>query len=147
MAEAIEVCKSWLKNASPDGDFTMGATEIIMRSDEQSTDSHEKDSGSDEDYTNLDEDDADFEDELPEAIEAFPYTKDQILHAVDGIFDDWEFLDAVMKKYGHIVERRWSKKTGKKREAFLLEVWPEMPTSHRPDYKALRHGWSGPRHR
>ena len=73
--------------------------------------------------------------------------QDQVTVMVDSIFSDWVKLKGVMEVYAGVVQRRWSKKAANKREAILLEAWPEMPPRHRPDFEAFRWQHKGPEYR
>ncbi|KAI1325424.1 hypothetical protein F5Y16DRAFT_411449 [Xylariaceae sp. FL0255] len=37
-----------------------------------------------------------------------------------------------------MVQNRWKKKPATKRKEMLLKVWPDMPATHRPDFRLLR---------
>lgn len=54
------------------------------------------------------------------------------------IFADWGSLNAILKRYEDLVQRRWMKKNEKKRQALLLEAWPDMAPTHRPDFVGFR---------
>ncbi|KAF7895768.1 uncharacterized protein EAF01_009730 [Botrytis porri] len=41
------------------------------------------------------------------------------------------------------LEKRWMKKSRKKQRDMLLEAWPNMSTTHRPDYEAFRQECTG----
>ncbi|KAH9906787.1 hypothetical protein F4778DRAFT_800764 [Xylariomycetidae sp. FL2044] len=48
-------------------------------------------------------------------------------------------LHQCVKRYEHVVRRRWtSKKSREQRKKLLLEAWPGMSPSHRPDLVAYR---------
>ena len=54
------------------------------------------------------------------------------------IFADWTQLNAILKRYEEVVQKRWMKKGEMKRRAVLLEAWPEMASTHRPDFVGFR---------
>jgi hypothetical protein len=37
-----------------------------------------------------------------------------------------------------VIRKRWAKRNRQQRLKLLLDAWPEMPVSHRPDFKAFR---------
>ncbi|KAH7397842.1 hypothetical protein BKA64DRAFT_50779 [Cadophora sp. MPI-SDFR-AT-0126] len=49
-----------------------------------------------------------------------------------------ERLQYILDRYHDLVLRRWSKKTRGAKEDILLEAWPDIPLTHRPDF-ALFH--------
>jgi len=54
------------------------------------------------------------------------------------IFKDWTKLNAILKRYEEVIQKRWMKKPEKKRLAVLLEAFPAMPSTHRPDFIGFR---------
>ena len=52
------------------------------------------------------------------------------------IFTDWERLNNILNKYEDILRKRWIKKTKEQRKKLLLSAWPNMSTTHRPDFQA-----------
>jgi hypothetical protein len=52
------------------------------------------------------------------------------------IFTDWERLNNILNKYEDILRKRWIKKTKEQRKRLLLSSWPNMSTTHRPDFQA-----------
>ena len=52
------------------------------------------------------------------------------------IFDNWDELHKVLERYEGISRKRWIKRTQEHRKKILV-TWSGMPSSHRPDFKAL----------
>ncbi|KAH8804452.1 hypothetical protein F5884DRAFT_796055 [Xylogone sp. PMI_703] len=55
-----------------------------------------------------------------------------------NIFAHHDKLREILKRHEATIQKRWSKKTKKQRLKILLEAWPDMPRSHRPDFEAFR---------
>lgn len=53
-----------------------------------------------------------------------------------AIFDNFKFLLAVLVCHEDLIRRRWMKKTKVQRKAVLLQAWPNMSPTHRPDFDA-----------
>ena len=72
-------------------------------------------------------------------IEALSPEKAKDLSAgyAEGIFRAWYWMRDVFAKHEATIRRRWLRKTRENRRKILLEVWPEMSLSHRPDFEAL----------
>lgn len=54
------------------------------------------------------------------------------------IFADWTKLNAILKRFEEVIQKRWMKKNEKKRRAILLQAWPDMAPTHRPDFVGFR---------
>lgn len=54
------------------------------------------------------------------------------------VLTNWARLNAILKRYEDAVQRRWMKKNGKQRRCILLEAWPDMAPTHRPDFAGFR---------
>ncbi|KAI0903681.1 hypothetical protein F4823DRAFT_617631 [Ustulina deusta] len=55
-----------------------------------------------------------------------------------NIFASYETLRAILFRHELTIQKRWSKKTRQQRQKVLLDTWPGMPASHRPDFDAFR---------
>ena len=55
-----------------------------------------------------------------------------------NILDCWILLETIMDCHEATIQRRWSKKTKQQRLRVLLNAWPNMAVSHRPDFEAFR---------
>ena len=55
-----------------------------------------------------------------------------------SIFKDWSKLNAILKRFEAPIQKRWLKKSPRQRKEILLNAWPEMPTTHRPDFAGFR---------
>ncbi|KAL0256081.1 hypothetical protein SLS55_008473 [Diplodia seriata] len=53
------------------------------------------------------------------------------------IFQAWHFLNATIERHETTVQKRWLKKTKEQRRKVLLSAWPNMSTTHRPDFEAF----------
>ncbi len=47
-------------------------------------------------------------------------------------------LQDILQRHEAKIQKRWEKKTRTQRLAILVEAWPNMPATHRPDYAAYR---------
>ncbi|KAI0394681.1 hypothetical protein F5Y17DRAFT_466175 [Xylariaceae sp. FL0594] len=55
-----------------------------------------------------------------------------------SIFASHRTLRAILDRHEATIQKRWEKKTRTQRLAILLQVWPGMATTHRPDFAAFR---------
>ncbi|KAI1499397.1 hypothetical protein F5X99DRAFT_430778 [Biscogniauxia marginata] len=60
-----------------------------------------------------------------------------------NICRDWEILNTIINNHWHVIQNRWRRKSKAKRRAILLQAWPNMPSSHRPDLEVWRRGHRG----
>ena len=70
-----------------------------------------------------------------------PETSDvrrEVASREQSIFANWNRLNAILVRYEAVLRKRWSKKTVEQRRKVLVMAWPNMPTSHRPDFQALQ---------
>ncbi|KAM0171854.1 hypothetical protein ACHAPF_007881 [Botrytis cinerea] len=63
--------------------------------------------------------------------------------ASQKILSDWNTLRIILQLHADTLEKRWMKKSRTKRKDLLLEAWPNMSTTHRPDYEAYRQECTG----
>ncbi|KAK6603053.1 hypothetical protein H4I96_05821 [Botrytis cinerea] len=63
--------------------------------------------------------------------------------ASQKILSDWNTLRTILQLHANTLEKRWMKKSRTKRKDLLLEAWPNMSTTHRPDYEAYRQECTG----
>ncbi|KAM0234312.1 hypothetical protein ACHAP5_010126, partial [Fusarium lateritium] len=54
------------------------------------------------------------------------------------IFTSYDLLKGILERHEATIQKRWIKKTRQQRLQILLNAWPAMPISHRPDFKAFR---------
>ena len=54
------------------------------------------------------------------------------------IFADWTTLNKILHRYEELLRKRWAKKAKEQRKKVLLSAFPNMPTTHRPDFQALQ---------
>lgn len=54
------------------------------------------------------------------------------------IFKSLDRLQQILVEHQDLIFKRWSKRTRAAREDVLLEAWPDIPLTHRPDF-ALFH--------
>lgn len=65
-----------------------------------------------------------------------------------SIIRDWTRLNAIVKRFESVIQKRWLKKATKQRRALLLQAWPDMSKDHRPDFASFRkHSRFAPRSR
>lgn len=55
-----------------------------------------------------------------------------------SIFASFDRLNKIIQRHEATIQKRWVKKTRPQRLKILLEAWPNMPASHRPDFEAFR---------
>ena len=53
------------------------------------------------------------------------------------IFATWNILHSILDRHEGLIRRRWKKKSQGQRKKILLAAWPNMSSSHRPDYVAM----------
>ncbi|KAJ5081186.1 hypothetical protein N7456_013424 [Penicillium angulare] len=58
----------------------------------------------------------------------------------DEIFFNYEALHDIISRHEGTIRKRWSKKTRSQRLKILLSAWPNMPSTHRPDFDAFKKG-------
>ena len=57
------------------------------------------------------------------------------------IFANQRLLQQILDRHEATIQKRWEKRGKAQRLAVLLELWPNMPPTHRPDFAAFRrHG-------
>ena len=70
---------------------------------------------------------------------SFSEVQDDAYKRSRNIFEYWNKLHGILNQYEPVLQRRWIKKTHKQRTKVLLAAWgPDMATTHRPDFQALR---------
>ena len=62
---------------------------------------------------------------------------------VHSIFDDLQELRIITDAYSEVLRRRWAKKHHENRRTVLLEAWPNMNPTHRPDFDVIRRKLKG----
>ncbi|KAI1744849.1 hypothetical protein F4680DRAFT_168412 [Xylaria scruposa] len=55
-----------------------------------------------------------------------------------SIFSYHEKLQSILERHEVTIQKRWEKKTKTQRLGILLQAWPGMPLTHRPDFAAFR---------
>ncbi|KAI0862183.1 hypothetical protein F4860DRAFT_473804 [Xylaria cubensis] len=55
-----------------------------------------------------------------------------------NIFAYHEELQSILERHEATIQKRWEKKTRPQRLGVLLQAWPNMPLTHRPDFAAFR---------
>ncbi|EOD44771.1 hypothetical protein UCRNP2_8520 [Neofusicoccum parvum UCRNP2] len=74
---------------------------------------------------------------LPTALPSPEAVRDEARRRSASIFQDWSFLKAVLERHEATIQKRWFKKTKEQRRKTLLSAWPDMPSTHRPDFDAF----------
>lgn len=54
------------------------------------------------------------------------------------IFADWTNLNAILKRFEALIQKRWLKKSAKQRRETLTVAYPSIPLVHRPDFENFR---------
>lgn len=58
-------------------------------------------------------------------------------HRSTAIFANRETLRSILERHEATIQKRWEKKTRTQRLGILLQAWPDMPLTHRPDFAAF----------
>jgi hypothetical protein len=74
---------------------------------------------------------------IPKSISADQTKKEAKQHSLQ-IFKDFELLRAILDRHESTIYKRWMKKTVKQKHVILLSAWPNMATTHRPDFQAFK---------
>ncbi|KAJ4287301.1 hypothetical protein N0V90_012699 [Kalmusia sp. IMI 367209] len=53
-----------------------------------------------------------------------------------SIYRSYDTLREILKRYEEVIRQRWTRKKRELRKRLLLEAWPNMSASHRPDIQA-----------
>ncbi|KAL8375630.1 hypothetical protein RB595_006959 [Gaeumannomyces hyphopodioides] len=61
-----------------------------------------------------------------------------------GTLAHYTTLRAILDRHEATIQKRWAKRTAKARLKVLLDLWPDMPATHRPDFDAFRKGSGAP---
>jgi hypothetical protein len=64
--------------------------------------------------------------------------RQKVAHGTQKVLSDWNTLRKIVERHAETLEKRWIKKTKKKQKDLLLQAWPNMSSSHRPDFEAYR---------
>ncbi|KAH9986731.1 hypothetical protein F4779DRAFT_304859 [Xylariaceae sp. FL0662B] len=58
-----------------------------------------------------------------------------------SILANYRLLEEILERHEAKIRKRWEKKSRPQRLKILLDSWPDMPTTHRPDFASFRkHG-------
>ena len=78
----------------------------------------------------------------PEAVKIQTVRIDGARNMANGrcqsIFAAWTRLKEIFARHENTISKRWLKKTRESRRKLLLEVWPNISVSHRPEFEAVR---------
>ncbi|KAK3989624.1 hypothetical protein QBC44DRAFT_327308 [Cladorrhinum sp. PSN332] len=74
---------------------------------------------------------------IPNLIKA-PEVRRQAKDRATNIVKQWKTLRAVLDRHEATIQKRWAKKSKAQRLKVLLDAWPNMPVTHRPDFEAFR---------
>lgn len=72
---------------------------------------------------------------------SFPTAAEARLQAFERsnkILSDWATLQKILDRHEETLRKRWMKKSKAQRKTILLIAWPDMPSTHQPDYEAFR---------
>ena len=73
---------------------------------------------------------------MPEFVSAEDVRQER-RQRVSNIYADFERLQAIVMRHELTIQRRWMKRNREQRRKILLTTWPNMPSTHRPDYEAF----------
>jgi hypothetical protein len=54
------------------------------------------------------------------------------------VLSNWTTLQKILDRHEGTLRKRWMKKTKAQRREILLTAWPDIPSTHRPDFQAFR---------
>ncbi|KAI5275927.1 hypothetical protein E4T47_01103 [Aureobasidium subglaciale] len=54
------------------------------------------------------------------------------------MFRNWILLNKILKRFEAQIQKRWTKKNNNQRLSILLQAWPRMAATHRPEFATLR---------
>lgn len=58
-----------------------------------------------------------------------------------SVLGNFRHLRAIANCHEEKIQKRWAKKSRTQRLSIIMEAWPDMPATHRPDFSAFRrHG-------
>ncbi|KAI1108569.1 hypothetical protein F5Y14DRAFT_74617 [Nemania sp. NC0429] len=72
--------------------------------------------------------------ETPSPSEVRQEAKDRSIN----IYAHYERLHSILERHEATIQKRWEKKTRTQRIGVLVQAWPDMPLTHRPDFAAFR---------
>ncbi|KAI4731144.1 hypothetical protein E4T49_00836 [Aureobasidium sp. EXF-10728] len=55
-----------------------------------------------------------------------------------SIFRHWVLLNKILKRFEGQIQKRWIKRNNNQRLSVLLQAWPHMAATHRPEFATLR---------
>jgi hypothetical protein len=55
-----------------------------------------------------------------------------------SIRNEFTTLSAILSRHEDVIRKRWTKKTVEQRKKALRDAWPEINTTHRPDFRVWR---------
>ncbi|THY02389.1 hypothetical protein D6C85_06535 [Aureobasidium pullulans] len=55
-----------------------------------------------------------------------------------SIFRHWILLNKILKRFEGQIQKRWIKRNNSQRLSVLLQAWPHMSATHRPEFATLR---------
>ena len=55
-----------------------------------------------------------------------------------NLLKSWDFLREIIARHELTIQKRWANKTVQRRIDVLLQAWPDMPPTHRPDFVAFQ---------
>lgn len=74
---------------------------------------------------------------IPEAISPAEVRR-QARNRRDNVLSSYKKLNDILSRHEATIQKRWAKKSKTARTKLLLDCWPGMAKSHRPDYAAYR---------
>jgi hypothetical protein len=55
-----------------------------------------------------------------------------------SIFQHWILLNKILKRFELQIQKRWTKRSKSQKLTLLLQAWPHMAATHRPEFATLR---------
>ncbi|KAI0135118.1 hypothetical protein F4814DRAFT_399921 [Daldinia grandis] len=56
----------------------------------------------------------------------------------NNVFGSYVNLRDILMRHEAVIQKRWNKKTRQQKQKILLDAWPDMAITHRPDFDAFR---------
>ena len=75
---------------------------------------------------------------MPPSFPTPEEVRSQLQARSKAIFLHWNLLKNIIERHESHIQKRWLKKTKEKRKEMLVQVFPDISTSHRPDFQAFK---------
>ncbi len=74
----------------------------------------------------------------PSSFPTAAEVRQQAFERSTKVLSHWTTLQNILKRHEEMLRKRWMKKSKAQRKMILLTAWPNMSSTHRPDYQAFR---------